>query len=243
MKTIKTGLILLVALLAITSCQKGGVFCYRPDGEVVRQDRGLSGFNKVSLCMAADVYIEYGEIHKVEVETSENLHEIIETKISGTTLEIDLKKRKCISGNPEIKVYITMPALKDLSISGGGDIFVLNEMVGESLEINVSGSGDIEMDSLNYNQIDTKISGSGDVYLNALDTVESHDIKISGSGKIEAFQAVTRNVDINVSGSGECEVNVLDHLDVNVSGSGDVIYQGTPEIDQNISGSGSVRPF
>lgn len=243
MKTIKTGIILGAIALSTFSCKKGGVFCYRPDGEVVKKERVHADFNGIELGLPAEVYIECGDVYKVEIEASENLHEIIETKVEGADLEIDLRKRKCLSGDHNIKVYITMPALAELAISGSGDIYVLNEMEGDYLEVDVSGSGNIVIDSLNYNAIDTKISGSGDVYYNAVDTVNSQDIKISGSGKIEAFQAPTKTVKIKVSGSGECQVNASEILDVNISGSGDIIYQGNPEIDQNVSGSGSVRPY
>ncbi|NOQ73421.1 MAG: hypothetical protein GQ574_15555 [Crocinitomix sp.] len=243
MKRIKITFIFCSLLLFATGCKKGGVFCYQPDGNVVTQEREHTDFSKISLEMAADLYVTQGDEYSVSIEASNNLMEIIETKVSGTTLEIDLKKGKCIKNNYDVKVYITLPELKDLSISGSGDVFIPNKMTSDDLELDISGSGSLEIDSLFVNHVEMVISGSGDVMLTAMDTIETETIDISGSGEVRAFNVPSKTVEIRVSGSGECEVYAIDRLDVNISGSGDVTYKGNPIIDQRISGSGSIKPY
>jgi hypothetical protein len=243
MKIIKTTLMICVVVLVASACKKGGIFCYQADGNEVTEERTHSGFSKIALEIAADLYVTQGDEYGVNIEASENLMEIIETKVSGTTLVIDLKKGKCIKNDHSIKVYITLPELKELNVSGSGDIFVPNKLITDELELDISGSGRVEMDSLFVNHIETKISGSGEIILVAMDTVETEKIDISGSGEIRAFDVLAKTVDIRVSGSGECQVHAIETLEVDISGSGDVTYKGNPIIDQRISGSGTLKPF
>jgi hypothetical protein len=243
MKKLKITLGICTLMLLIGSCKKGGVFCYQPDGNITSQERIHSDFSKIALGMAADLYVTQGEEYAVSIEASNNLMEIIETKVSGTTLVIDLKRGKCIKNNYDVKVYITLPDLQTLSISGSGDVFIPNKLITDDLKLDISGSGSLELDSLEANDLSTTISGSGDLYITAIDTIESQTIKISGSGEIHTFDVPAKDVSIRVSGSGECEVFAIETLEVDISGSGDVIYKGNPVIDQRISGSGSIKPY
>ncbi len=243
MNRIKITLIICTLVLIGSSCKKGGVFCYQPNGEVVTQERSHTDFSKISLGMAADLYITQGEEYAISVEASENLMEIIETKVSGSTLKIDIKKGKCIKNNYEVKVHVTLPALNRLSISGSGDVFVTKKLTTDELDLNISGSGSLSIDSLDANRLETNISGSGDLFITAIDTVETEKIDISGSGEIHTFNVPAKKVDIRVSGSGECEVYAIEELEVDISGSGNVTYKGNPIIDQRISGSGSIKPY
>lgn len=243
MKTIKFGIIICAAMVSMTACKKGGVFCHKANGNVVTEERSHTDFTDISVELAADLYIEQSTDYSVKIEASDNLQEIIETKVKGSTLEIDLKKGKCIKNNHEIKVYVTLPTLNGVAISGSGDVYIPNKLESDNLDISISGSGNLWLDSLDVNNLETSISGSGDFYLAGVDTAYSQEISISGSGEIHSFDMPVKHSDIRISGSGECEVNATETLKVNISGSGDIIYKGNPIVDQNISGSGSVKHF
>jgi hypothetical protein len=199
-------------------------------------------FSKIELGLEADLYVTQSDVYSVKIETSQNLLEIIETKVSGGTLEIDLKKRKCIKGDHEVKIYVSLPSVEKVAVSGSGDVFMLNKIETNKLEIAISGSGNVDVDSLDTDHFISSISGSGDLDLRGLDTTLTQEIRISGSGEIIAFQMPTLNSDISVSGSGKCMVNVVEQLDVKISGSGEVVYRGKPVVSQSVSGSGSVGP-
>ena len=243
MRTFKTAIILVGLIVTTASCKKGGVFCYKGDGNIVTEVRSHTDFSKISIEMGADLYIEQGETYEVKVEASENIQEIIETKVVGSTLEIDLKKGKCLKNSYEVKVYVVMPELDDISISGSGDVSIDDLFVGNRLDVSISGSGNLDFDQLDYNELDVSISGSGDLFLNSVDTLVSESINISGSGEIHSYDLPAKHVEIKVSGSGDCEVHAVETLDISISGSGDVSYKGNPIIDQSISGSGSVKPW
>jgi hypothetical protein len=236
------GIIGLILLSSVSqSCKKGGVFCTKGSDNVVLEERVIDGFDCVDLATNADIYILQSDEFSVEVEASDNVISLIETKVKSSCLKIDTKKGNCISGKNTPKIYISLPDLYSISVSGSGDIYLNEQMVGNKLDVNISGSGDIYAADLVLDKLVTRISGSGNLRLSSSDTLNNQQIRISGSGKIESFYMPVKNAEINVSGSGECEINVADYLNARISGSGSVLYKGNPHVDQKITGSGSIQ--
>ncbi len=243
MKIRKIGLMISLVALTFVSCNKGGVFCYSANGTVIIEERNLTAFTNIECDLSAEVTVIQSENYKVKIETSENILGIIETKVSGSTLEIDLKNGKCLKNNYSLKITVYLPELKGLDISGSGDVYVPGKIISETLDLEISGSGSVRMDSIDVNSIIADISGSGEIYLTGSDTMETQSIEISGSGSVDAINLPVRKSTIDMSGSGDSKVYVLETLDVEISGSGDVIYRGNPIISQQVSGSGGIRPF
>lgn len=243
MKIRKFGWIIGIVAMTFVSCNKGGVFCYTANGTIVTEERNLTAFSAIECDLSAEVTVVQSEDYKVKIETSENILDILKTEVSGSTLLIDLKKGKCLKNNYSLKITVYMPELRGLSISGSGDVYVPGKIQSEFLELEISGSGSIRMDSLKTNSIEADISGSGEMYLTGTDTVATQNIEISGSGSVEAINLPVKKSTIDISGSGDSKVFVLSTLDVEISGSGEVIYRGNPIISQQVSGSGGIRPF
>lgn len=242
MKTIKIStLIILVAL--ISSCKKGGVFCHKADGNITTEVREVSNFSKIALSDFGNLYVEQADEYSVIVETSSNIQDIIITEVSGNTLEIKTKKRKCIKNNASLDVYVTAPNISALTISGSGNIYAPNYIQTSSMDLTVSGSGGIQIDSLETASLDAVISGSGSITAYGLGTASSQKATISGSGSINTLNLPVNDADVQISGSGSCSLYTIQSLDASISGSGDIIYKGTPIITTNISGSGNVRPY
>jgi hypothetical protein len=195
------------------------------------------------LSTQGEVFITEGPAYLVQVEASSNLQEIITTKVNSNTLDIGIKNNKCIKGNPTIKMYITAPSIEGLILSGSGNIYAYNQITSSTMALTISGSGNIEMDSLSAEKVEAKISGSGNINLKGNTTGENFEATISGSGNINALELPFNNATVTISGSGNCKLLAKQTLKVTISGSGDVLYSGSPTINSSISGSGSVRPY
>lgn len=243
MKTKNSLSLIIVLAFTVLGCKKGGVFCYEGNGTITTETRVLEAFSSIELAMSADVFVTQGADYAVKVEASENLMGIIETKVKSDKLIIDVKNNKCIRGNETISVYITLPNLSALNISGSGKIKVSNYLETEKLTIKISGSGDVEIDSLAANEIAATISGSGDLSVTGTDTVAVQIVEVSGSGKVQNINLPSREASVNISGSGECLIYAIETLDVRISGSGNVRYKGNPTITTAITGSGNIYPY
>jgi len=223
--------ILLIA--GFTSCKK-----VVGTGPQVSSIRTLDAFNSISLAMDATVNITQDSFYKVEVIAQNNIMDAILTKVNDGRLTIQHKNNVYIKSAP-ISVNITMPNINNLNLSGSGTIQVQNQLVNNSLETNVSGSGKIIIPSIETMNITSTISGSGAITIHSGST---HQLisNISGSGEIDLLNVQANTANTTTSGSGDTKVYATQSLYAKISGSGDVYYRGNPSIESNISGSGRL---
>ena len=210
--------------------------CIDGEGGTITEELVLDNFTKIKLKIAADVYVTQGDTQKVEVKGQQNVIHQMDLDVNGETWEIELDD--CVRNYDELKVYITIPEIKELNISGSGMIYGENNFAVGDLKLRISGSGDIDLGLTESTDVDSKISGSGKIKLAGV--ADRFKLHISGSGDYRAFDLETEDGDIKISGSGDAEVTVNDELDVEISGSGDVYYKGDPDLRLDISGSGNV---
>ena len=211
------------------------------NGDDKKENREVSAFSKISMSVSGNLYLTQGNEYKLVIEGDEDDLEDIETTVKGDMLRIKYDKPFGFNWNAgKVKIYVTTKEVKELTVSGSGNIMAGTPISTDDVQFSVSGSGEIEIDELEVSNIDAAISGSGDIRLGGRNSAESLDISISGSGKLHASDLKLRRSKISISGSGSCDVHVTEDLEVDVSGSGKVHYVGNPVIDADISGSGKV---
>lgn len=201
-----------------------------------KETRDVSTFTGVSLGISGDLYLTQGSPQKVVIQAENNLDEI-ETGVRDGVLRI--KTDNWNSRIKGVKIWITMPEVEALNVSGSGDIIAETPINADELELKVSGSGSIKIPELKGDEIGAAISGSGDLKLAG--SADEMELRISGSGSVFAEGLEVSECSIKISGSGSCKIDVTVELDASISGSGRVTYYGNPQIDARISGSGKVR--
>lgn len=203
-----------------------------------RDERDIDDFTAVSFGVAGSLVIEQGNTFSVVLEGDKDYIEDIETIKKDERLII--RHERWINWkNMKVTVYITMPEISDLSVSGSGDVVNKGSINADYFDISVSGSGDVDLKNLKAETIDCSISGSGTIKL--LGAARDCDLRISGSGEYRGYDFQLGMLDVTISGSGSCEAMVEESIEARVSGSGDVYYKGSPNIDARVSGSGKVR--
>lgn len=226
-----------------------------------RETRNVSGFTRVSYRVPGKLYLKQGSPVKVELEGAKDILAEIETEVSGDRLIIGKENRWNDWGwsNDKVTVYVTMPTIEGVSVSGSGDLFCEEKINVNNLDLSVSGSGsmrlafnasgDVQADVSGSGDMDLKgscnnfesdVSGSGRVYV-SMASRGNADFGVSGSGKIQA-QGSTQEVKVGIGGSGRVNAGDLtaDRCTVRISGSGDAEINVKDELEVNISGSGSV---
>jgi len=239
MKNLKLLVAVLFATVSLNSCilDDDNIFgCERGQGPVVTRVLDLEPFTSINLQFSDDVVIKQGPEQFVEVEGQENMIDELRLNVSNNNWNI--RYEDCVSRHEKLTIYITIPDIESLHLSGSGDITGDGLLSGDNIDLRISGSGDMKLD-LDYDQVKAKIDGSGDMDLDG--ECQELDLTISGSGDFHAFGMESQFCDVNISGSGNTEVWVTDELDVTISGSGDVYYIGNPSIDVSISGSGKLK--
>ncbi len=206
-----------------------------------KETREIDAFNFISLGINADVVITQGKSHKVVIEAKPDDLEKIETVVSDKRLKIRNKQNNGWFGNNlhNVKIYITLTDFAGASVSGSGSITQSNNLQGNEVKLNVSGSGNIDL-FLECKMIDTHISGSGNITIQG--KTEQLELHISGSGDLKAEDMEAANLEAHISGSGSASVFATQSIDAHISGSGIITYKGNPaKIKEKVSGSGGVH--
>lgn len=219
-----------------------GTFIYNP-AFAGNEERDVPAFSSVALRIEAKVYIKQGSTQSVEIVAKSSTLEEIITEVKDRTLNIRFPGNKFFKGNfqpGKIEIYITVPEIDALSVSGSGDI-IAKEIESRIIILSVNGSGDIVIDELKNERIKASISGSGNIILKDGGLADEFDISISGSGNVKAEGFEANEVTIYTSGSGSCSVTTNGSIKARISGSGNVNYNGNPSIDSSVAGSGRVK--
>jgi hypothetical protein len=226
---------LLVALpFLFTACDEKA---WQGQGDIVSRTRPVGQFDAISVGGDFDVFLTQGPAADILLEGQENVLTEVATQVTNNKLEIKYdRKRIRVAKTP--KIYITIPHLNYLSLSGSNSVKGLTKWQVSDLTIKSSGSGHLNLTVMGAKKLECNISGSADINLNG--DAHHQEVDISGSGNLKAFGLATKTADINISGSGKCEVAVAEQLKTRISGSGKVRYKGNPTVNTSISGSGSV---
>ena len=238
MKNLKFLTAILAATFLFSSCllfDDDPFRCERGQGPTVTRVLDLPSFSGIDLQISGDVVLRQGNEQYVEVEGQDNIIDLLRLSVSNNTWKI--KFTDCVRNYDNLMIYITLPDIDEIKISGSGDVYGDNLFEGNNLDLNISGSGDMDL-GLDYKNVDTRITGSGDIRLEG--DCRNFDLDITGSGDYHAFDMKSENGKIRISGSGKAEVWVTDDLEVRIPGSGDVYYIGYPDLDIDITGSGKV---
>lgn len=229
-------LLLFTSGYAITGCQK-----LKGDGPVVKQERTVNGFSRISSSIDGTVYVTQEGDRKLTIEAQQNILDVIETPVVDGRLSIYFKNGKRIGRHDPIIVRISTPVINDLDLQGSADLQVTNDINTSELKLNISGSGELKLKQAQVSQgLYANISGSGNI-LALGGTAALGNFTVSGSGSINMLPVIIPKVEAHISGSGNIRTTATEQLDVHISGSGNLWYGGTPQITTHISGSGNVR--
>ena len=82
------------------------------------------------------------------------------------SLKISVEKGVSLdpSNNKKIKVTVPFEEIEEVTLTGSGDIWNKDQIKSEYLKVNMTGSGDIQLDILSK-EVKSGITGSGDISL------------------------------------------------------------------------------
>jgi len=198
-----------VAAVALTGCSLGD------DGPRTTQTRSVAPFTRVDNPTSVDVRVHVGGPQSVRVHAGQKVIGKVHTVVSDGTLRITYPHHGLFEGNVEVDA--TVPRLDG---------------------VDVSGSGDVDVDGLSADALDVRSDGSADVGLGG--SAKTLTLTLDGSGDADASGLQAQEAEVAVGGSGDADVQVAKHLDARVDGSGDLRYTGHPIVIKHLDGSGDL---
>ncbi|MGJ7029883.1 head GIN domain-containing protein [Niabella hirudinis] len=221
-------------LAAVQGCKK-----VYPDGPAVRETRSVTAFDKIETALSGHVEYTTGADTKVEVLAADNLQRYVIIKVVNGKLVVRTPDNVTIKKG-SVTVYVTTPALTAVTLTGNGNFTAIDAITSGSMDLKLTGSGNITLAKLSAVSLKAQLSGNGDININAGQN-ESQDVTATGSGNYDAHRMLSNETKIKLTGSGDVRVWAKDRLNVTITGSGDVRYAGTPVVSASITGSGTVK--
>jgi len=231
-------IIIVSALLVLTAVSCIRISGIRGSGNVVTEERSVSGFDKVAVSAGMNLYLEQGEKEYLKIEAEDNILQNITTEVNGGKLTVKFKNLLGgVSAREPIIVYLTVVNLKELDASSGV-VIESEEIITDSLKIHISSGAEGEM-AVIANSIDVNLSSGSTLKLSG--TVEKQKVNLSSGVVYRAADLLSKNAQIDVSSGASAKISVSDNLDINISSGASVEYSGTPAIVSNISSGGSLK--
>lgn len=202
-------------------------------GKYITKNVKVSGFDRIQLKGSPTIeYTQSSGGTKVQVTGSDNLVDLIECRVEGSTLIVNMKPHTNISYGKagRLKVLVSSPSLRSAFLQGSGDIY-LGNLKAEELEVSLAGSGDIVAGDVTCNgDFSALLKGSGDIDVKGQIRAKSVSLTLQGSGDLNVVGVTGSEISAMLQGSGDLKVRsayTTSTVTAKLSGSGDMTLSGS----------------
>ena len=226
--------ILLFALLFI-----GKLFAQQiNDPNAIKVD--AKNFHAINVSNAFDVYLTQGKEEAVAVSASEQkFKDKIKVEVKDGVLNIRFENGLHFnSGKMKLKAYISFINIDKLVASGACDVFVLETLKADKLDINLSGATDLK-GKLDIKDLSVDISGASDMKVSG--NASNLNVEASGASDFKGYDFTTNDCTAKASGASSVQITVKETLNAHATGASDIHYKGEARIhEMKSSGASSI---
>lgn len=201
-------------------------------------------FTGVSTSNSVSVVVETGKDYSVSVSGPENVVNIIETTVSGGTLNIGFSQDVNIDYGkmrPAI-VTVCMPAVKSLSASGQSEIDV-KSTINNDVTVSASGQATIRLKDITAtNNVSLTTSGQSEISAGTIESTNTICMS-SGQATIKLSAINSKSVVLTTSGQSDIAVTTLNASTISADASGQseiTVKKSTGSVKSHTSGQASV---
>ncbi len=257
MKTINLMLILVLTAIVSSSCVISNGYVVSDDYDTtnfVVRTYDLKDFNAIECNGVAHVEYKQGNTYSVTARSTQEMLDKTKITCSSNKLVIDQKSLKMKNQSP-VFIEISSPDLNKVDISGVSTFKTSSIVTTGKFDIDMSGVGNIEFDSIRCSNCGIDVSGAGKFYglINATDKVEvdaggavkseidinANELVLDCSGAVKMTVGFSgRKADVDCSGVSQINISVdCEELKAENSGVSSLTIKGVAE-NTNILSSG-----
>lgn len=232
-------LVLLAAALALSGCGSVGVG-RTASGTTASRRIDAAGVTRLDVAYGFDVRVRLGQPEAVTVTYDDNLADLLDVRVDGATLRIQLKPNDGIENRPTLRAEVTMSRLEELRAAGASTVTATSRIPDSGLRLLVSGSSRVIAD-LALDRVDATVSGSSHLELTGM----ANTLRAEGSGAstLELTDLQLQDLDIRLSGASHASVQADRTISAQASGASKLTYKGTPQFTKrDTSGGSSIQP-
>ncbi len=228
------------------TCEKTGKRSYQSyqdtkSGSDNRKSFQFEDFDEVKLISMFDFEIEKQDTYSVSLEGDEADLEEVYLSQNGDELQIRYRKDwdwwKDARKKDRIKIYITMPKLEHLDISGACDGKVWN-FNNADISFDITGASEVWAD-ISPEYFGADITGASELTL--VGTASELEVDLTGASKLDAFDFRVEDVDVSATGASSAKVYAENELRANATGASSIRYRGSASVNSDSNGLSSVK--
>jgi hypothetical protein len=226
-------------------------------------DYNVSGFTRINVKFAMEVEITQGEKYSVSISGSDTLIDNIDVALEGDRLVIGYHLNVVsFFAAPFSRAHarITMPALRELNITGAAKGTIRGFSSPESLAVYVSGASRLELQEMSLGSLKWELSGAAhitgqarvtgdmEIRINGASNVmlkgSAQDVFVdsAGASHIDLQEFIVRNARVRLTGASRCYVNMNGKLDVDLAGASTLEYSGAVTMGEaRVTGASNLR--
>jgi hypothetical protein len=225
---------LCLAMLLVAGC---GVGLVVGSGNMVTEEREISGVEGVALSFIGDLQVTQGDEEKLVITGDDNVLPLITTEVRDGVLTIGGRSTLGIPMTADVRYDLTVRDLNSLRMSGAGNA-EMDGLETNDLTVDISGAGNLSIRNLQADRVTAGMSGLGKLELDG--KADRVTVSLSGAGNYDGRDLETGSADVSLSGLGNATVWATESLNASVSGAGNIEYYGDPDVTSRVSGLGGI---
>ena len=207
--------------------------------QAATETRSVADFDQVVFAVAGEVSIEQGPSETLTLEAEPAVLRKITTEIRDRRLLIGLAPGRIETQQP-IRMKLGVRTLRAFESRTAGAISI-GPLRSDALALVLAGGGSIRLDRLdNARSLDVRITGAGDVAVGG-GKVTAQQLAITGTGSYTAPKLASERAEVAIDGNGEVRLAASSTLAVRIGGVGHVRYHGDPAVTRSIRGIGTIE--
>lgn len=209
------------------------------NGQIVKQQRNVGSFSKLTVRVGMRVRITTGDATKADLEGESNILEHVVTDVKSGELTVMLAQNKSFKQTKTVTVTIHVSNLNQILVSTGCNVQSELPIQSESLTATVeTGSRLTAPIATKKLRLTVKEGSQADIQGKATEA----DIHLSGAGKLQADKLTIAQATIQLDGASRADIHVTETLSASADGVSTINYSGNPTVkSQEATGLSKIR--
>lgn len=190
-------------------------------------------FNSVDLNDFFKVDIVHSDDFEVVLNSKKDVLDNVNLAMEGNELKVSFKDsyKTWLNEAERIDIYISMPDLESLSLSGASEAKV-SGFEEDFVYMELSGASFSAMD-ITVDELKVKMDGASKMELTGSGNVLR--MELSGAANFQGYDFIVKNAIVELSGVASARLNATEELELDMSAASQVRYKGSPKVITNRS--------
>jgi hypothetical protein len=174
-------------------------------GNIVEQNIVLPSFNSIKAKGVTRIVVTQDTACSVRIRANEKCLEAYHFGVKRDELRVEYKdfQGNVDKNTPAITLYVTVPCLEEVEITGAGKMEVSGRMeqVG-GLGVEINGVGEVCVDTLSVEGLKLELNGASECTLVKVTAQEDIEIEVNGAGNLNA-NVFCQELEVELNGAGK----------------------------------------